>query len=284
MNQKPRGDEGYALIAAVVSIVIFALMALAIINATRSSAIMASAEIERARLLAAADAGVALAVHGLQLKDPSRRWAIDGKVRRETFEAITLDIFIEDERGKIALNLINKSEVTKMFGEFGLTGTQQETAVDGFMDWRDEDDDPRPRGAEFETYRPKRIKPRNGELRSVGELALISGVGVELAKRIAPFATVNFGSGEFDPRFASQIAIRVSTDALDASEFFERGAPLGGGTGVRPRRPELSISLVGRPLTIRVEAKRPPDARATRKIIVELTGSEVRPYVVRARE
>lgn len=284
MNQKPRGEKGYALIAAVVSIVIFALMALAIINATRSSAIMASAEIERARLLAAADAGVALAVHGLQLKDPSRRWAIDGKVRRETFEAITLDIFIEDERGKIALNLINKSEVAKMFGEFGLTGTQQETAVDGFMDWRDEDDDPRPRGAEFETYRSKRIKPRNGELRSVGELALISGVGVELAKRIAPFATVNFGSGEFDPRFASQIAIRVSTDALDASEFFERGAPLGGGAGVRARRPELSISLVGRPLTIRVEARHPPDARATRKIIVELTGSEVRPYVVRARE
>ena len=107
MTPKHR-EEGYALIAAVVSIVIFALMALTIINVTRSSTIMASAEIDRARLSAAADAGVAIAVHGLMLKDPAQRWAIDGNIRRETFDGMTLEIIVEDERGKIALNLINK--------------------------------------------------------------------------------------------------------------------------------------------------------------------------------
>jgi general secretion pathway protein K len=279
-----RREEGYALIAAVVSIVIFALMALTIINTTRSSTIMASAEIDRARLLAAADAGIAIAVHGLMLKDPANRWRIDGKVRRETFDGMTLEIIVEDERGKIALNLINKAEVEAMFKEFGVQGIELETAVDGFMDWRDEDDDPRLRGAEFEVYAPRRIKPRNGELRTLGEVALISGVGPELARRIIPYATVNFGTGEFDPRYASEIAIRVSGVNEIENGIFETNAAIRRAGAINAVRAARSESLIGRPLTIRVDAKQAPDKSARRTAIIELTGSEVRPFVIRARE
>jgi general secretion pathway protein K len=281
-----RREEGYALIAAILSIVIFALMALTMINVTRSSTIMAVAEIDRAKLTAAADAGIAIAVHGLMLTDPEQRWAIDGKVRRERFEGITLDIVVEDERGKIALNLINKSEVEAMFAEFGLQGIELEAAVDSFMDWRDEDDDARPRGAEFESYAPKKIKPRNGELRTLGELAMIIGIGPELAKRMMPFTTVNFGTGEFDPRYASELAIRVSSvneiaNGIFATEDSEAARLSRTVEAFRTRRKE---SLVGRPLTIRVTAKQAPDKSAQRTAIVELTGSPVRPFVIRARE
>ncbi len=281
-----RREEGYALIAAILSIVIFALMALTMINATRSSTIMATAEIDRAKLTAAADAGIAIAVHGLMLKDPAQRWSIDGNIRRERFERATLEIIVEDERGKIALNLINKSEVEAMFAEFGLQGIELETAVDSFLDWRDEDDDPRPRGGEFELYKEKRIKPRNGELRTLGELAMINGIGPELAKRMAPFVTVNFGTGEFDPRYASELAIRVSNineigNGLFATPESEAEKLARKVEALRTRR---SDSLIGRPLTIRVTAKQPPDRSAQRTAIIELTGSEVRPFVIRARE
>ena len=47
MNRGQRGEEGYALVGAVVSMVVFALMALIIINAVRSSTVIAVAEIER---------------------------------------------------------------------------------------------------------------------------------------------------------------------------------------------------------------------------------------------
>ena len=281
-----RREEGYALIAAILSIVIFALMALTMINATRSSTIMATAEIDRAKLTAAADAGIAIAVHGLMLKDPAQRWSIDGNIRRERFERATLEIIVEDERGKIALNLINKSEVEAMFAEFGLQGIELETAVDSFLDWRDEDDDPRPRGGEFELYKEKRIKPRNGELRTLGELAMINGIGPELAKRMAPFVTVNFGTGEFDPRYASELAIRVSNineigNGLFATPESEAEKLARRVEALRTRR---SDSLIGRPLTIRVTAKQPPDRSAQRTAIIELTGSEVRPFVIRACE
>lgn len=274
------GEQGYALIAAVISIIVFALMALTVITAVRGPTIMASAELDRARLSAAADAGIALAIQGLLQDDPARRWTIDGKPRQTEFDGMALSIAVEDERGKIALNLINKNQAERMFSGFGLSGAALETAVDGFMDWRDEDSDPRLRGAERETYTRLRIRPRNGELRSVGELALINGVGQKLASRIAPFATVNFGTnGEFDPRFASPLAIRVSEDDFDAVDAARQAA--------RPASllpAAITQSLIGRPLTIRVDATRAPGGHARRQVILELTGSDIRPYVIRARE
>lgn len=284
MSARRRGEEGYALIAAVVSIVIFALMSLMMINAVRGPIIMASAENDRARLSAAADAGVALAIKGLMARDPLQRWQIAGKLRRTMFDGNRLDIVIEDERGKIALNLINKQQVDKMFGAFGLSGAARETAVDSYMDWRDPDDDARPRGAERGDYAAQKIRPRDGELRSVGELALIKGVGKELAVKMAPFVTVNFGAGEFDPRYSTPIAVQVSKDD-EEGDFADFASGISvGGKAVRAQRSAVSDSLIGRPLTIRVDASHGADAHARREVIIELTGAPLRPYVIRARE
>jgi general secretion pathway protein K len=263
-----RREQGYALIAAVVSIVVFALMALTILNATRGTVVMASAELDRARLSAAADAGIALAIQGLMEKDPAQRWKIDGRPRLVDFDENALTITVE-----------------AMFAAFGLQGIELEEAANSFMDWRDEDDDPRLRGAEFEAYAALKIRPRNGPLHSVGELAMIRSIGPTLATRMAPYVTVNFGtSGAFDPRYASAIAIRVSgQDEADASRS-DFGARLRQGGVIDAASEPLSDSLVGRPLTIRVNAARGPAAQAHRAMIVELTGAELRPYVVRGRE
>lgn len=284
MTSRRSGEDGYALIAAIVSIVLFALLALAVINETRGPTVMVAAEADRARLSAAADAGVALAIQGLLARDTALRWRIDGKLRRVNFNTVMLDISVEDERGKIALNLINKQQVERMFAEFGLQGIELETAVDSFMDWRDDDFDQRARGAEFDVYAERKVKPRNGELRTLGELAMINGVGPALAQRIAPFATVNFGSGEFDPRYASAIATRVSADDEADADLAEFGPALQAGQTIRASRPPPSDTLIGRPLTIRVVASSGKEARAFRAVIIELTGSDARPFAIRARE
>lgn len=278
-------EQGYALIIALMSMILFALMALTMINATRGTVIMASAEIDRARLSAAADAGFALALQGLLTRDAAQRWSIAGQPRQIAFDDMMLTITIEDERGKIAINLINKAQAEIMFQAFGLSGGPLEEAVDGFLDWRDEDFTPRLRGAEDDAYASQKIRPRNGPLKSIGELALIKGIGPALATRIAPYASVNFGiNGDFDPRFSTPIAIRVSadSDAGSASDELALGRAIKGDNvaielGAVP-------SLVGRPLTVNVEAMRGETAKLRRKIIVELTGAPIRPYVVRARE
>jgi hypothetical protein len=271
------GEAGYALVAAVASVALFALMALAALHATRASVITASAEIDRAKLLAAADAGIALALDGLLAEDRTSRWSIDGRTRRVGFDGMTLQIVVQDERGKIPLNLMDEGQVRDMFERLGLTGERLDIVTDSFLDWRDEDEERRPNGAEAEDYAAAGIRPRNGALRSLGELAMIRGLDASLAKRLAPVATVHFGDGSFEPRFAQPFALEVMGGG-DGPAAIERARELAG------QRPAIELGddvpLTGRPLNILVDSVGPAGAHAHRSAIVELSGSALRPYVV----
>ena len=61
---------------AVASLAVLALLALTMIEATRGSTRSAQAELDRARLTAAADAGVALAVQGLAQPSAARQISV----------------------------------------------------------------------------------------------------------------------------------------------------------------------------------------------------------------
>jgi len=98
-----------------------------------------------------------------------------------------------------------------------------------------------------------------------------------------PFVTVNFGTGGFDARFAHPRAIGIMLEGgPNSPAAINRQRELDGQRAAI----ELgdAIDLVGRPLTIAVEAKRPDGARAKRRMIIELTGSDSRPYIVREFE
>ena len=279
------GDGGYALIAALFSLALLASLSQMMLLASQGTLVMAGAETDRARLTAAADAGVTLALQGLLQADRGRRWAIDGAPHGLRFADATLAITIVDERGKIPLNRINQHQAETMFAAFGLAGDDLDIAVDSFLDWRDTDDDPRSHGAEAEYYAGLGLVPRNANLRSVGELALIRGIGPALATRIIPYVTVDFGAkGDFDPRFASATARRVMAEEAgsglvtlpsDATPIaVHDSAPIGD-----------RDSLIDHPVTIRVEARSADGrARAERQLIVSLTGIDARPYLILGRD
>ena len=272
-----RGEQGYALLAAVASITVLSSLSLMMLLASQGTIVMAAAETDQARLKAAADGGIALALQGLLQRDLRQRWPIDGKPRRMRFAGYDLAIAVVDERGKLPLNRLNRDQSAAMFTAFGLAGEDRDIAVDSFLDWRDQNDDPNPNGAEADYYADKGLAPRNGPLRSVGELALIRGVGPAVAARIMPFATVDFGQkGDFDPRFASPVARRIMADTEDAE------APTR--TGIAPK---ISApvgdrdSLVDHPVTIIAEASIDGGrARTQRRLTVAMTGIDERPYLV----
>lgn len=255
------------------------------IEATRSTMVVAGAELSRARLLAAADAGVAMTLQDLMQPNPIAQVPINGSARLLRYDGWLLRVSVEDERGKIALNQLNPQQVEAMFSGFGLHGAALDEAVDGLLDWRDEDDEPRLRGAEDDGYSAQGVAPRNGPLKTVGELALIHGVGPALAARMAPVVTLNFGlRGEFDPRTASAIARQVMLESHTGGTVVAAGAVLGEGQVREATSLGNRNSLIGRPLTIRVEASDGQGARARRRLIVELGGTDGRAYVVRARD
>jgi len=271
-------------VVAVASLAVLALLALTMIEATRGSTRSARAELDRARLTAAADAGVALAVQGLAQASASRRWRADGRVREVTFEGARLEIRIEDELGKVSLNAISSGQVEALLGAFGLQGAELEEARDAFLDWRDQDELPRPRGREREDYAADGVRPRDGPLRSNGELAAIPAIGPELAARMDPFVTV-FAPDRlpFDPAHASPLARRV----MAVTEVFEDridGAAVVEGGLTEELSGRVDDGVTGRPLRVTVTARNADGSAARRTVVIELTGNPQRPYVVRARD
>lgn len=268
---------------AVASLAVLALLALTMIEATRGSTRSAQAELDRARLTAAADAGVALAVQGLAQPSAARRWRPDGRVREVTFGAATLEIRIEEELAKVPINTLNDQQVEALFGEFGLQGAELEEARDAFLDWRDGDDEPRLRGTEAADYAAQGIRPRNGSLRTNMELAAIPAIGPELALRMDPYISVfTPTSGRFARANASPLARRVMADRVSEDGFAGVTVAQGGLTESETGR--VDDGVTGRPLRVIVTARGADGAAARRNVVIELTGNPARPYVVRARE
>lgn len=279
----PERERGYALVAAVASIALFATVALAVLASTRATIGSAVAEVGQAQAAAAADAGVAMALKGLLADGPGGRWSIDGRVRTVDFAAARLAIRIEDERGKVPLNLIEPAQIDLLLEQAGLSGARLAVARDSLLDWVDGDDDAHPDGAESLFYAARGIAPRNGPLESIDELARIRGFDPALVERLRGHVSVDWSSGSFDSRFAHPIAIGVMTEGgIDSPQAIQRARERAG------QRAAIDFtagdSIVGKPLCITVDATLPDGAHASRRAVVELTGAAARPYVIRSYE
>lgn len=278
-----QGEEGYALVAAVASIAVFSTMALTVLSAVRMSLEDVGAEQAQMQAVAAADAGIAFSLSRLLAEDATERWAADGRTRSWRFANADLAITIQDERGKVPLGRLNERQATKLLEQAGLRGERLLIARDSLIDWIDDDTQKRPFGAEAPYYSGAGIFPTGGRIASVGELALIRGFDAATIARIRPYVTTYTLQSGFDREYADPRALAVMDEGTDGgTAAIDRSRALAG------QQTQLSFasapSLVDRPITIRVEARQRGGGQATRAMVVELTGSTDRPYIVRAYE
>lgn len=82
-----------------------------------------------------------------------------------------------DPHAKLNVNLMTREELMLLEG-------MTEDVADSILDWIDEDDTPRPLGAEagFYSQLPSPYEPRNGPVRSLFELELVAGVDPALLR------------------------------------------------------------------------------------------------------
>jgi general secretion pathway protein K len=273
--------EGFALVGAIASLLIFALVSLTIMTATQRSIAGGASEIDAARVAAAADAGFLFAVDGLTDADPAQRWTIDGRRRIANLGSVKLSIGIIDERGKVPLNLLDEETANALFEAMGLNGDQLRIARDSILDWLDDDDEPRAFGAEANDYLRTGLTPRNGALQSIDELGRIRGIDAALIRRMRDIVTVDFGSGAFDTRYAQPLAIAIMSGSSEPNaEVIARAREAAG--QVTALAFIEQGQLIGRPLTIEVKATLGSSARTTKRCVIELTGTRARPYAVRS--
>lgn len=281
MNRE--GEEGYALVAAVASIAVFATMALGLLEAARMGLADAGAEQAQMQAVAAADAGIAIGLSKVLGDDSTQRWAADGAVHALRFGAADLRIVVRDERGKVPLGLLDEPQATRLLEQAGLGGERLLIARDSLLDWIDDDEVKRPFGAEDAYYSAAGIRPPGARLASVEELALVRGIDPATVARIRPYVTTYTLRSGFDAQYADPRALAVmEAGGEEGPQAIERARELGG------QRTALAFastpSFVDRPVSIEVLASLPGGSRAARTLVAEITGIPERPYVVRAYE
>ncbi|MBX9664021.1 type II secretion system protein GspK [Novosphingobium sp.] len=276
----PDADErGFALIAAVASLAVFAAIALVVISATRIDLAKAQGELASAQTRLAAEGGLAIALHGLMNRDAATLALLDGRTQELDFAGSHLTITLIDERGKVNINAIEAPVIERMLSEAGLEGQAMAIARDSLLDWQDSDDEALPNGAEAPYYARQGITPRNGGVQSIDELGTIRGFTPAVVARLRPFVTVERSAVPFSSRYAGPQALAAIGDGRGAIAGIERQRELSGQrTAIGFTDP---ASWTGRPITVHVEAAAPGRGRYRLEAIVELTGKPAHPYVVR---
>lgn len=204
-----RDRRGFAL---VMTLIVTALLVALVVEFSTSVYVDTSArqsytDAQKAGLLA--ESGIAGAVALLQfslprnsytsLQDP---WA---KPIDMPEESGLLRVTVEDENAKLSLNHIAGANGT-FIDESDPTGSYYGTALrlfnglklpaadlcDAVADWVDDNDIPKPRGAETSWYgaRVPAMAAKNARLDTVEELALVKGFDAAVLEKIRPFVTV----------------------------------------------------------------------------------------------
>ncbi|MGC1301078.1 MAG: hypothetical protein WA840_01780 [Caulobacteraceae bacterium] len=269
------GEAGFALIAALVAAVLFAFFAYTVLAADRGAVAGVGAQLQRARMEAAADAGLATVMAGLG-QPGSTRWPIDGRSQSLAIDDMNVAAAVEDERGKMPLNRLRQDQVRRLLQAAGASGAQLDHLTDGLLNWND--GGVRPNGATMLQYAADGVRPRAAPAHTVGELAAIAGMDPDLLDRIALSLTVfPDGSGAFEPQTASHLTI-VAMSGNTPDSIIQSREQAG-------ERPKLEIdpeaSYAGRTLTIRIVVHAPDGGTLHRSAVVEMTGQPNQPVWIR---
>uniref|UniRef100_B0T7N9 T2SS protein K first SAM-like domain-containing protein n=1 Tax=Caulobacter sp. (strain K31) TaxID=366602 RepID=B0T7N9_CAUSK len=276
-----RGEDGFALVPALIGVLLFAYIAYAVLAADLGVQAGLDAQVRTARLEAAADAALATAIHGLAAEDVARRWSLDGRPHRLEVAGVEAVAVVEDERGKIPLNRMDEESFRRLFEAAGARGARLDHLVNGATDWRTGGG--RIAGGSL-AYAQKGVRARGGPFRTVGELMEIDGMSADLLARISPAVTLFFGeTGGFVAGNAHPLALAVMTaQGADSPDAIARNRALAG------QRTAVEVasaqSYVGRPLTIRVLVRDGRGGVFRRATVIEFTGRRADPVWVRAAE
>ena len=115
-NPLERYRNGWALVSVLWTLAMLAMMAAAIEAIMVTSARFEHAALDRARLEADINAGVARAVLGIGDPRPAERWRVDGVAENFVYNGDAMAISVQDEGGRIDLNAADASTIKQLSG------------------------------------------------------------------------------------------------------------------------------------------------------------------------
>lgn len=189
-----RARQGIVLIVTLWVLTILAVLALTFAATMHVEARAAANEVQRTRALYAAKAGVQRAILAISQDQTGYASALSEWAQFNSQDEPLpfsddeqYEVSVTDECGKINLNAADEELLAKL-------PQMTPEMIDSILDWRDQDDEPRPNGAEIEYY--SRLKPprvcANRPFLTLPELLLVRGITREAfygSRAIGPLRT-----------------------------------------------------------------------------------------------
>jgi general secretion pathway protein K len=285
-----RPDErGLALILVLWGLALLSLMAVGVLSLERSARRSSLDFDQRARAEALSAAGINRAILSLLEPDPARRWRIDGTPRDLQLENYHFRVRIQDESGKIDLNVADRELLVGLFVSQGLSAQAADELTDKVLDWRDPTDAHRLNGSKDDEYRAAGYPygPRNGPFQTVDELKLVMDVTPEMYKRIEPAITIYSQRPMINPTTAPREAL-LALPSFDAEKVETVLVARSGGedassaedTGQNASVLDQPRSLFGLAFAIRVRILDREFLGYSTEAVIRITGDPREPYWV----
>ncbi len=140
---------------------------------------------------------------------PLDSWREEGVFELSSVRGEPLFVYwkLTDEESKVPLNTAPANVLKAFFEYTGETRSlDAQSIADAIVDWRDEDSDMSPQGAESYSYDDYACK--NAPFENIEELLLIKGMGVNVYARVAPYVTAN-SNGRMNLNTIGASAIRA---------------------------------------------------------------------------
>lgn len=286
-------QRGFVLLAVLSALGLLAVVAASFTQIARSHVKGVHAAEESARAEALADAGIQLVILdliGAREKAPSqRRFPLDAEpVHCRLGDAgVRLTIAVQDEAGKVDINIATEPLLRALVA--GVRIPLGDAKIDAILDFRDQDNDRRPDGAEREEYKAagRPFGPRNGPFLAIEEISTVLGVSQADADRLLPFVTIYSGLQAIDVNVAPQALV----------DFIAQGSEVTGGAGQLGQSSfgeGMSRKALGAPLpaqflaastrrafSVRSQALMPSGAKFVREAVVEFIASTAGAYMLR---
>ncbi|MFQ5467752.1 MAG: general secretion pathway protein GspK [Kiloniellaceae bacterium] len=294
--------RGLALVSVLWVLTLLSLIAASFMLSTRTEINLARNQGENARAEALADAGVYTALVGVMNDDPDLAWRVDGTVYGWRFGAGELRVSVDDEGGKVDINVASEVLLRDLFVAAGLEEGEARSLADAVVDFRDPNDLTRANGAEDPAYRRAGLPygAKDAPFETLEELRQVLGMTPAIFERVRPGLTVHGRQRQphaatAPPLVRAALAGEVlndtppdaapaddgippiadDADAADAAGVTEVPTPLGPVDSEAPQRSRA------RAVFIHAEARTDSGAVFARDAVVRVETGEDLPFEVR---
>jgi general secretion pathway protein K len=281
-------QRGIALISVLWITTLLAVIAASFTSSARTEGQLARNMVENAKAEALADGAVHRAVLGISELEPERGWRTDGTAYRLDYGEGAVVVRIFDEDAKVDLNVAPPELLAGVLRLLGLDDEQADVLADRIVDFRDEDDEPEPDGAEDPEYEAAGREDGALDRMLVTEFELLGVLGMSepLYQRLRPFVTVYSGAEGIDPTRASLDVLRaVPGMTPELAEAIRAAGPDGDPFELIDDEAlfEIEVYFVpSRQIMFRVvaEARTAGGGVFVREAVIELSGVPEQPFMV----